>query len=179
MSCSRFSLQPFPSMEVPDGVRVSGEVSRAAGRFGTRFDLCGPLGHLAISASSKAPARTDGLWEGTCFEFFLAPWDSPGYWEFNLSPSGCWNIYGFSGYREGMHEERAFASLPFEVVLREGSLSVRLAVEIGRILAPDRAIDIGVSAVLESKDGSFSYWALEHRAARPDFHQRDGFSIRL
>ena len=151
---------------------VSGEVSRSAGRFSIRFDLFGRPGDLALPARATVPVRADRLWETTCFEFFLAPADSPGYWEFNLSPSGCWNVYGFSGYREGMHEEGSFTSLPFEVALQADVLSVGLETDIGGILGPERAVDIGTCAVLEGEEGDLSYWAPAHFAARPDFHRR-------
>ena len=66
-----------------------------------------------IPAPADLPARKHGLWEETCFEFFLGVKDSPRYWEFNLSPAGHWNVYRFAGYRQGMEEETAFTALPF------------------------------------------------------------------
>jgi hypothetical protein len=33
--------------------------------------------------------------------------------------------------------------------------------------------------VIESADGSISYWALRHPAGRPDFHHLDGFALLL
>ncbi|OGB15118.1 MAG: hypothetical protein A3B67_07385 [Burkholderiales bacterium RIFCSPHIGHO2_02_FULL_66_10] len=35
---------------------------------------------------------------------------------------------------------------------------------------------LGLSAVLETRDGLLSYWALHHPTARPDFHHRAGFA---
>ena len=46
--------------------------------------------------------RTDGLWRHTCFEAFIAAAVRPEYWEYNLSPSGAWAAYHFTGYRAGM-----------------------------------------------------------------------------
>ena len=37
---------------------------------------------------------------------------------------------------------------------------------------------LGLSAVVETRDGDLSYWALHHRAGRPDFHHPDAFALR-
>ena len=48
-----------------------------------------------------------------------------------------------------------------------------------RCTGPARSIalawDIGLTAVIETADGQLSYWALQHPAARPDFHHRGGW----
>ena len=42
---------------------------------------------------------------------------------------------------------------------------------------PARAGQLGLSAVLEEKDGTKSYWALAHpRGDKPDFHAPDCFA---
>ena len=43
---------------------------------------------------------------------------------------------------------------------------------------PRASIRVGLSAVIEASDG-FSYWALRHRADKPDFHDADGFALLL
>jgi len=174
-----FSLQPFPFANALDDVRIAGDVVRRAGAFGVRFTISGRLGGLAIPAPSPVPARRDRLWESTCFEFFLAFGDSPRYWEFNLSPSGCWNVYSFSAYREGMRVEEAFTALPFDVAMGEDSLALGLEMDLERIVRADRPVDVAVSAVVRRMDGSASYWALKHCGPQPDFHLRESFAIRL
>ncbi len=44
--------------------------------------------------------------------------NSTKYWEFNLSPAGDWNVYRFTDYRQGMEEETAISSLPFNLEMR-------------------------------------------------------------
>ena len=41
------------------------------------------------------------------------------------------------------------------------------------------AWQLGLSAVLEEKDGTKSYWALAHSADKPDFHAPGCFIARL
>jgi hypothetical protein len=40
-------------------------------------------------------------------------------------------------------------------------------------------IDAGLAAVLESDDGSLSYWALAHGGEKPDFHDPASFALRV
>jgi len=79
------------------------------------------------------------LWNATCFEFFLARGDGQGYHEFNLSPAGHWNAFRFTGYRQGMCDEAAFSSLPFEVSRSARGVQVGLTVDLSRLPAPEPA----------------------------------------
>ena len=119
------------------------------------------------------------LWEETCFEFFLAPMESSQYWEFNLSPSGNWNVFRFISYREGMFEEEAFSSLPFSCEKRPGKLKFDIQVKLDRIIPQKTSFKAGISAVLRSAEEVISYWALAHPGPEADFHNPEGFLLRL
>ncbi|MBN2419204.1 MAG: DOMON-like domain-containing protein, partial [Deltaproteobacteria bacterium] len=111
----------------------------------------------------------------TCFEIFLGHNNSPEYQEFNFSPSGDWNVYTFSGYRQGMRPDTAFKNLSLEA-RTEGDQKLRLTADIDLDLLPDASnISAGLSAVLEHRNGVKSYWAVRHTGERPDFHARDGW----
>ena len=43
----------------------------------------------------------------------------------------------------------------------------------------DRQWEMGLSAILEEKDGTKSYWALAHGREKPDFHSPDCFTAKL
>lgn len=144
-----------------------------------RYVLQGSREDLVIPVPSDTPVRKSGLWEETCFELFLAVKDSPGYWEFNLSPVGHWNAYRFAAYRQGMREETVFTSLPFSVRSRDDFVSLTLAIDLGRIIQADQALEAGISAVIKYKDGDVAYWALIHCGSRADFHLRESFIVEL
>jgi len=38
---------------------------------------------------------------------------------------------------------------------------------------------VAITAVLQSRDGTCSYWALLHPGPEADFHRREGFALRL
>jgi hypothetical protein len=174
-----FLLQPFSPTSSPLEVTITGSIARRADILAIRYALQGKLAELVIPGPADLPARRHGLWEATCFEFFLGVKDSPRYWEFNLSPAGHWNVYRFAGYRQGMAEETAFTSLAFSVRRRPDSLGVALELEIGRIVAVDQPLAVALAAVIEFRDHGLTYWALTHPGAQADFHRRDSFQVEL
>ena len=174
-----FSLKPFsPTSSLLD-VTITGSIARRADILAIRYDLRGKLAELVIPGPAARPARRHGLWEATCFEIFLGVKDAPGYWEFNLSPAGHWNVYRFAGYRQGMAEEEAFTSLPFSVRRRPDSLGVALELELERIVAVDQPLAVALAAVIKFKDQGLTYWALTHPGAEADFYRRDSFQVEL
>lgn len=118
-----------------------------------------------------APGRADDLWRHTCFEVFVET--DEGYVEYNLSPSGQWASYRFDGPRAGMRLAEEVAS----VSGLDGGWD-QLALE-ARIELPHGARRLGLSTVIETRDGAFSYWALAHPSDKPDFHHPDSFVLEL
>ena len=115
--------------------------------------------------------RRDDLWRTTCFEVFVETND--GYREYNLSPSSEWASYSFDGYRQGM---RKAAEGVVSTGIRFEGLGAKLEAQ---IQLPANARRLGLSAVIETTDGGFSYWALAHPSAKPDFHHPDSFVLEL
>ncbi len=179
MKVQSFSLQPFPSAQPLPAVKITGTISRQGHALALRYELMGKLATVVLPERADRPARRHGLWEETCFEFFLAPQNSRRYWEFNLAPAGHWNVYSFQGYRQGMQEERAFTSLPFSVQSRSDSMLLVLKVDLAGIIPADQALEAAISAILTGNEGQVTYWALTHPGPEADFHRRDSFIIEL
>ena len=112
--------------------------------------------------------RADELWQTTCFELFLMPGDGPAYCEFNLSPSERWAAYDFTGYRAGMNE-RPIEREP-QGTMRLGSSFAIFDAAIPLSALPHGDCGMNVTAVIEERGGTKSYWALAHPADKPDFH---------
>lgn len=183
-SMIQWSLIPFAGLEFLSDTGISGVISRKTNSLSIHFRLEGNLSDVVIPKLAEAPTRKDELWKETCFEFFIADTRNPGYLEFNLSPSGRWNVYSFDDYRRGMREEMAVTSLPVRVRRELGRLSLECGIDFAGIdLAgiglADRALEVGISAVLRHRGGEATYWALAHCGEKPDFHRRDGFAIAL
>lgn len=174
-----FSLQPFSMDAFLSEIKITGSVSLQAPVLAVNYELHGPLKEIVIPGPAHTTARQHGLWESTCFELFLGTGNAGPYWEFNLSPSGCWNVYSFNGYRQEMQEELLFSSLPFNVSRHSDMLRLELELDLDEIVSFQKSLKAAVSAVIKRVNGALSYWALIHPGPQPDFHRRDGFVIEL
>lgn len=172
-----FSLQPFDFSSTPD-LHITGNVARNLNTLTVSYLLQGDLSKIEIPSTADIPSRKNELWEETCFEFFLGMKNSSRYWEFNLSPSGHWNVYRFDDYRQGMQEEISVLLLPFSIQDRSDTLQLTLELDLNTIISTEQSLDIGIATVIKDKDGEINYWALDHCAEQPDFHLRDSFLIR-
>ncbi len=184
MNGAGFCLKPFtgesPGCGRPSSaLEITGKIARSDKWLSLDFLAAGAVAQIDFPAHAKVPLRKESLWEQTCFELFVSPKGSSQYWEFNISPSGHWNVYRFSAYREGMREETAFESLPFSTSRAHGFFSVSLQIEPARIIEADRQLAVAVSAVIRGKDGGTSFWGLTHCGSKPDFHNRASFIIEL
>ena len=135
---------------------------------------------ILLPRTSIRAARKEELWKATCFEFFLAIKDQPPYWEFNLSPSGDWNVYHMDAYRRiGFREETGIHQLPFEVQQEKMNLSLNAVAELSPLFPLDQVLECGITAVIQTIDGLETYWALTHPGPAPDFHLRESFMLEL
>ncbi len=167
------SSAPSP---VIDSFDVSIE-RKSPGQIWLRYHL--EIPEEALSTPDPAePQRADNLWQTTCFELFLRSPGKAAYAEFNFSPSAQWAAYRFDAEREGMAE----LDLPRPPDIGLDMSDSHFALETTLDLPPEwrgHDLDIGLAAVIETMDGSKSYWALAHPADRLDFHHPGSFTLRL
>lgn len=175
----RLNLQCHPATPVSalEGITIEWSMSRA-GTIWLRYHVSGSVEQVKLPVDQDQTERMDNLWENTCFELFLGEPDKEQYCEFNFSPSGNWAAYSFRRYREGM-ASLALAQAP-EIFMDFSDSHVALEVTFG---LPDvwieNALDANLSAIIETQNGEKSFWALAHPAAKPDFHHRDGFTLKM
>ncbi|HXJ07976.1 MAG TPA: DOMON-like domain-containing protein [Burkholderiales bacterium] len=161
----------IPHPAFADEVRaISVRVERVQGALKVGFTLEADLSRIALPEPGPA-RRGDKLWQHTCFEVFVSP-GMPAYREFNFSPSGEWAAYAFRRYREA---ESGGAEVQ-SVAVRRSAATLELD---AAIPAPEGRLSIAISAVVESKSGALSYWALKHPAGKPDFHHPEAFALEL
>ncbi len=98
-----------------ESLSITGHLSITTDTLEVAYQLQGDLDQLRIPSLASPPERRDLLWQTTCLELFLAHRGANGYWEFNLSPAGHWNVYRLEGYRQGLTPEPAYLQLPFRV----------------------------------------------------------------
>lgn len=166
------ALFPHPTTPAAwvDSLRV--RIERGTGVLGVEFHLHGELSRLRLPTNPTG--RSDGLWRHTCCEVFIA--STLAYREWNLAPSGAWQAYDFTTYRTG---RRPAEVRPPVIGLNYRPTSLALT---ACLPLTDRHCDdirLGVSAVLEDRNGALSFWALNHPGERPDFHHPASFTLTL
>jgi hypothetical protein len=172
----KLSLIMHPESDSASVESIVVEFVREQASLTARFVLRGAIEHLALPAPAPSE-RIVGLWRHTCFEVFVRPADGSGYCELNFSPSSQWAAYRFDGYRTDM-DDAALSALSVACSSSHRTVELSAAVTLDW---PDPTLDwmIGVSAVIETRDGSRAYWALAHPPGVPDFHHADCFAARI
>lgn len=139
---------------------------------------------LLITDHPYPAARKDDLWRSTCFELFARDPLSGAYVEYNFAPAAAWAAYCFRDYRSGQTSPPVQA--PHMVDGRiEGHANETGRFDYAVTLTREGVLRggdllIGLSAVIEERDGTKSYWALRHPPGdRPDFHHPDCFALAL
>ncbi len=179
MAEQSFSLIPFPDSNIPE-IKISGRIRRQNNLLTMQYSLSGKIENIIFPEESLSASRKDELWLTTCFEFFMAVPNQPEYWEFNMSPSGDWNIYRMDEYRRvGFREEISIQQLTFSVKKEADCVLMEGAVDLSPIFQAENAIQVGITAVIQTKDGQESYWALTHPNPQADFHLRESFILGL
>ena len=148
--------------------------------FAVTFDLTGDIERLALPF--EAPSRRcDDLWRHTCCEVFIGRSAGAGYYELNLSPSGRWAFYGFSGYRLGMTRPFGIEIEPMRRERTADRYRLSTTVDLDRLPGLDGGLAwrVGLTSVIEDTAGDKTYWALAHPSAGPDFHHAEAFVLDL
>jgi len=176
----QFNLEHHPTTPPTiSGLKVWATVEHAASLAAVAttniwFGIGAPADKFVIP-EVVAPSRVADLWKTTCFEAFLRALGEDSYREWNFAPSGEWAAYDFSSTRAGMTEaEAADPYIRMEDNLTWWGLGASVAVP------ADTNWELGLSAVLEEKNGTKSYWALVHPSMeKPDFHDPGCFVAHL
>lgn len=177
------TLTPYPATPCPaiSACAVRYECS-PTGFLSLEYRLEGTLAELSIPGEHPAPGRRDELWRHTCFEAFITQGEGPDYWECNFSPAGDWAIYHFTAYRDGMSAP-PLVKHPLITAERDTRrLILRVTLDLGTLspgFSPCGELRLALSAVLEARNGAYSYWALRHPPGKPDFHHPDSFGLSL
>jgi hypothetical protein len=169
MPCAALERHPATPCAALRGITAS--IERRSDGLQLVYTLEGEIGRLLVPAP-RPPRAAERLWQHTCCEAFVARSGSPGYWEFNLSPSGEWAAYEFKRYREGA----ATAGFAVDITVSHGAGRLTLA---ACIPFEERSLRVGLSAVVEETGGALSYWALRHAPGEPDFHRDEAFALEL
>jgi len=83
-------------------------------------------------------------------------------------------------YRQvNMREEIVFTQLPFEFRKTNDEIFLDISVDLNPIIQPENILEVGITTIIQTDDGSESYWALTHPGPQADFHLMDSFVLEL
>ena len=161
------ALQCHPASSSAAARRVSAEAVLAGGMLRLRYLIEGNPEALRLPPRGLRP-----LWQHTCCEAFVGAPTAAAYREYNFSPSGEWAAYAFVRYRDGGPVEAPDPGIAVQIL--DDGFQLTAATP-----APEVPLRLALTAVVEARDGTLSYWALRHPPGKPDFHHPDGFVLRL
>lgn len=177
-SPASLELLPHPAIAAsPFGPVFAGATHRADGSLQIDYRIADPSGQLRLPDPAPA-AFTDGLWQHTCCEAFIAPACGGAYREFNFAPNGAWAIYDFSDYRQPLAAPPPDIGPTIRAAKTADALTLTATLPATLLPAAD-PWQIGLTVVLETMAGEKSWWALTHTAAQPDFHPLASFTLAL
>jgi hypothetical protein len=158
--------------------RIDVDVLRPSG--GTvvlAYAVYGNIGDLRLPPITAA-ARSDELWQHTCFEAFVATAAGAAYYELNFAPSTQWAAYRFDSHRSGMRVATEIGAPRIDLQSAPDRYTLQASLRLDGISALPRDVGwrLGLAAITEDTRGGKSYWALAHPPGKPDFHHFDCFA---
>lgn len=178
---AKFNLIPFDHLKAPK-IHIESELNTTENSLYISYKLTGDLKGLDLGDGHPNHARVIKLWEKSCFELFIKN-SKDSYIEFNFSPVFEWNAFYFVKKGDPLTEYARVDGVKTDILL---SLDVfHLIVEIDKKKFPEgffgnsESLSAGITSVIKTKEGALSYWALDHKDTRPNFHHFDSFKYKF
>ena len=174
----RQPLRRHPDSDCLAADRIEVEIARPhADILALSYIVTGRIGDIRLPPVTE-PLRSDELWRHTCFEMVVRGASGAAYYEFNFAPSTQWAAYRFSGYRSGMAVATEIGATAITVESKPDCYTLQALVALDRLsgLPREATWRLGVSALIEDRNGRMSWWALAHPSGKPDFHHADSFT---
>jgi hypothetical protein len=174
-------LRRHPESLCVAAARIEVDVARpSAGSLVLTYVVHGNISALRLPPAA-APARTDELWQHTCFEAFVGTAADAAYYELNFAPSTRWAAYRFDGHRSGMRAATEIGAPTIAAQSDPDRYTLQASLKIDELpgLPRDAGWRLGLAAITEDAHGGKSYWALAHPPGKPDFHHFDCFALEL
>lgn len=180
MDSQSFILIPFDektSLTLP--ISISGSIALHDNQIHVRYRINGRTDNIQFPDVSQQASRKNELWNATCCELFVGISGEPHYWEYNLSPSHDWAVFSFTDYRQNKSDELSISQLEITTKIdKNNEFELKTILALPKMLI-GHTLDIGVSSVVQDKSGKIHYYALTHPDKQADFHDRNGFNIKL
>lgn len=152
-------------------IGVSGDVVIADNVLSVIFYWQDPRARILFADRHNNERRYE-LWKTTCFEVFLQPAGQEEYIEINIAPTGEWDAYTFTRYRQPQPPQRSECITLLHFDWRSNGLEAQFA-----FAGKHMEWRCSLTAVIELQDHSKHYLALKHATDKPDFHHHESFIL--
>lgn len=173
-------LVPFEKTEL--NLTFKSKAWLEGGMLKVAYELIGDIDQLLLPDPLLSPGRVIGLWESTCFEMFIKNGTDEQYLEFNVSSEYNWNVFHFPNKKARLKEYQGISNLGVSAVTSEKNFCLSYWIPLDKLPSHfwmDGNMNIGLTAVVESKQGTITHWALKHADTKPNFHHEDSFIFHL
>ena len=163
-------------------MHIKSKVWLEAGMLKVVYELSGDLDEVLLSKPLLNPARKMGLWESTCFEMFIKNAHDEQYLEFNVTSEYNWNVFNFPHKGARIKEFQGISNIGISGEITKDSFCLNYSIPLDKLppkLWSTGNMKIGLSSVVETKEGDLSYWALSHPDKKPNFHHQESFTYDL
>lgn len=176
-----YDLKPFKLNSQASKINIFAEAFKMDNELQVNFIIEDKNSFFVANEFSKAPGRKLDLWNSTCFEAFFGIKGNPGYWEFNVTIAGDWNLYYFDSYRSSNQpkEEIKVTGITHAKEYEDGTWRIETKIPIQNLGLQGQKLQAGFASVVEFKNKEKAYFAIEHGAEKPDFHLRETFLCNL
>ena len=181
---AKFSLIPFDIKNSPP-IKIATEINQTEEAIFISYKITGQLSIIDLGDGTPIHQRKLKLWEKTCFELFLKNQFHEDYIEFNFSPLFEWNSFYFAQKGSSLSELNTLNHMNIDIL--RSSEVFQLIVNISTNDLPkhfqkkfsEGKMSAGISTVIRNKDESTSYWALDHKDQKPNFHHFESFKCKF
>lgn len=178
-----YPLIPFKQTEESSKISVVATIHQKPNQFQIVFSLYDSEELVVLPLTKRSLSRSLGLWNETCFEFFITD-NKPHYAEGNFTLDFGWNLFWFNSYRETplcefslVTTDNAEEKNPIRDIYLSGKKS-QMVIDVPKALIEKfeaNQLKFSLTTVIKTKSGNTHYFALKHSDDRPNFHHRESF----
>ncbi len=158
-----FTLNSFKNKS---HTQIEASFEMIKGRASLLFNLNKDFKDFEFVEGRPPLQRKIGLWEKTCFEFFIGNSESQDYWEYNFDHQNFWNCFYLPSYRSPIQE---FFEIKDPNIFQK-SRTLEINFDLPKLLK-EKNIIFNISCVIKVFDKESEYFALSH-LGNPDFHNK-------
>jgi hypothetical protein len=146
------------------------------------YKIKGNIGQVMLDNIFDSPQRIIGLWEKTCFEFFIKNKNSNEYIEFNFGSGNEWNMFIFEKIR-GELKEYPTSYTP-KISISNTNKEINILIKLPTKIFPihffiKEEMNYSPTTIIKTSETDILHFASIHPQNKLDFHRYESFDQSL